>query len=82
MYFNLANSNIKYAYPLAERVVPIIEKFYKESGDSDFIVEINTIEDLLYLDAACRATDNTYEGMIIKGTTIGLYRKGEFINDN
>lgn len=81
MFFNLANHNFLEAYPLAEATVKIVSKFYKETGSSDYIVDINTAEDLVSLDAACRATDDTYEGMIIKGNTIGIYRKGEFLGD-
>lgn len=81
MYFNLANHNVKEAYPLIPVVLNVNEKYYKETGLSDYLVEINTIEDLLTLEAACKATEPLFDGLIIKGMSIGILRKGEFLND-
>lgn len=62
------------------KILPIQEKFYKETGSSDYMIDIKTVEDILSLDAACRSTDETYDCLIIRGTTIGILRKGEFLN--
>lgn len=72
MWFRLSNQNVKYSYPLIERCLNIHEKFYRETGFSDYVVELQSIDDLITLGACAEASDEYYDGMLINGNTITI----------
>lgn len=81
MIFRLANREADKAFPLIEDELPMLKKFWKESGMTDYAIEIDTIEDLMSLEALARTTDNSVHGIFISGTTMSIIRKGDNIHD-
>lgn len=77
MYFHISNRNINEAYPLISAVAEVYTETDRETGLDFSVIDLNKIEDLLSVDAAARATDSMYSGIMIKGTTLALLRNGE-----
>lgn len=81
MIFRLANRNADAAFPLIEENFDVYKKFWKENGQTDYAVKIDTIADILSLEALARTTDETVHGLFISGSTISIIRKGDNIHD-
>lgn len=76
MYFYLKNQNVKDSYPLLPVVAETHVKFYKETGFSDTIVNINTAEDLMSICSCCETQYDDFKGLLIKGNTVKIINGG------
>lgn len=60
-----------------------IEKFYNvvtysdDMGHETYIIEINTLEDLMSLGAVCHANLEFYSGVLLNGDTLTVTQEGD-----
>lgn len=78
MYFAITNKNFVSAYPNVDKVVEYVNYFDKQTGEDYSAVNINTLEDLMTLDALARSTNNYYIGLRIDGNRITLMEQGYY----
>lgn len=71
MLFSLKNRNAVERFPQLTSKLNLYP-FNSQDGNTYFMVEINTVEDLLTLDACCRNTDEFFTGLFIEGDVITL----------
>lgn len=76
MWFHLKNTNIA-AYPHITSTFPVNSLIVLGGAEANAI-EITTIDELLSLDALCKADNEYYTGMRINGNTITLVEKEYF----
>lgn len=79
MWFHLKNSNIA-AYPHISNTFPISSIIVLGGAEANAI-EINSVDELLSLDALCKADNEYYTGMRINGNTITLVEKEYFAGE-
>lgn len=70
MLFHIKNQNISTAYPLIQKVCDVTEKFYKETGFTDTVIELKSMEDVISLMSCCRASDDSFKGLLFTGIEI------------
>lgn len=78
MTFYITNKNIDHRYPLLMRHYEYDHYFDKLTGNDTFVINIDTIEALISLDAILRASDEYYTSMQIAGNTI-TFMNGDVI---
>ena len=71
MYFRVKNNHLLYNYPLTD-IFNVAEYYEKSTGKTYNAIEINSITELLNLDALCRTTNDYYKGLKIDGNTITI----------
>lgn len=76
MWFHLKNSNIS-AYPHVSDTFPV-NSLVVIGGTEANAIEINSIDELLSLDALCKADNEYYTGIRINGNTITFVEKEYF----
>lgn len=72
MLYNIKNQNIKESYPLVSLTCNLTEKYYKETGYTDTVIELNTTEDIMSFMACCQASDDSFKGLRFYGNTITI----------
>lgn len=70
MLFHIKNQNISTAYPLIQKACDVTEKFYKETGFTDTVIELKNMEDVISLMSCCRASDDSFKGILFTGVEI------------
>lgn len=78
MTFHILNKNIDHRYPMVLRHYDYDHYFDKITGNDTFIITINTIDELVSLDAILKASDEYYTSMQIAGNTI-TFMNGDVI---
>lgn len=79
MWFCIKNTNLA-AYPHIANTFPLNTIICLGGAEANTL-EINTIEELLSLDAICKADNEYYLGMRIDGNTITLVEKEYFAGE-
>lgn len=72
MRMSIRNRNLESRYPLVMATCDIITYFDKLTGLDSYVIELNNITDLLTFEAAIRASEESYSGLLIEGTTITI----------
>lgn len=72
MYFTILNRNVVDAYPNLEKVFNVVTYFDKKSGNNYSAIEINSLDELLSLEAVLKSTNEFYEGLRITGVEIKI----------
>lgn len=70
MLFHIKNQNISTSYPLIQKVCDVTEKFYKETGFTDTVIELTNMEDVISLMSCCKASDDSFKGLLFTGVEI------------
>lgn len=70
MLFHIKNQNISTSYPLIHKVCDVTEKFYKETGFTDTVIELKNMEDVISLMSCCKASDDSFKGLLFTGIEI------------
>lgn len=72
MLLQIKNRNIDSRYPLVMATCDIVSYYDKLTGLDTYAVNIKTIDDLLSFEAAVKANEESYNGIILNGTTITI----------
>lgn len=72
MRLSIKNRNLEARYPLVLASCDILSYYDKLTGLDSYVIEINSIADLMTFEAAIRASEEAYTGLLINGTTITI----------
>lgn len=76
MYLAVQNNAFLDRYPNVQKVFNVVNYYERQTGRDYSAIEVNSIDELLSLEALIKSTCEYYSGILLNGTKITIKEEG------